>query len=67
MFCSNESWGRLSFKRIVGNKRVNHGIVLQHFAHQMEEPGVLLVTLKGCEPHQPVQPVVVGRDETGGS
>ena len=65
MFCSDESWGRLPFKWIESNQTINHGIILQHFAHEVEEPGVLLVTLKCCEPHQPVQSVVVGRDEAG--
>ena len=65
MFGSDEARGRLPSEWIVSNERVNHGVVLQHLPHQVEQPGVLLVGLEGCEPHEPVQSVVVGRDETG--
>src|SRR5262249_19107392 len=50
---------------IVGQQAQSSAVIVQQLPNEMKGPRVLIRTRHGCKPDLPVQPIVVGADNTG--
>src|SRR5262245_31636298 len=50
-------------ERVAREERFNGGIAAEELVRKMHDPGLLFVTRETREPHLPIEPVVVGRND----